>query len=91
MADTEKQEKSLVQKIVSMETMIFLVGLFILGSGIYRGEPMQYFFGGMIISGSVALHFVRKKDWKKHWEEQEAMQRRYEARRKMEQEEKNGE
>lgn len=91
MTVNEKQKKSLVQKILSMETMILLVGLFILGSGIYRGEPMQYFFGGMIISGSIVLHFVRKKDWKKHWEEQEAMQRRYEARRKMEQEEKNGE
>lgn len=90
MTDREKQEKSLVQKIVSMETMIFLVGLFILGSGIFTGEPMQYFFGGMIISGSIVLHFVRKKDWKKHWEEQEAMQRRYEARRKQEQEGKDG-
>lgn len=85
MADTEQQKKSLVQKILSMETMISLVGLFILGSGIYRSEPMQYFFGGMIISGSIALHFVRKKDWKKHWEEQETMQRRYAARLKMEQ------
>ena len=91
MADNEKQEKSLMQKILSMETMIFLVGLFILGSGIVRGEPMQYFFGGMIISGSIVLHFVRKKDWKKHWEEQEALQRRYEARRKLEQEGKDGE
>lgn len=91
MADNETQKKSLIQKIISMETMILLVGLFILGSGIYRSEPMQYFFGGMIISGSVVLHFVRKKDWKKHWEEQEAMQKRYEARRKMEQEGKNGE
>lgn len=68
-----------------METLIFLTGFFILGSGIYRGEEMQYFFGGMIICGSIALHFVRKKDWKKHWEEQEATQRRYEARRRMEQ------
>jgi len=91
MADNEKQKKSLAQKILSMETMIFLVGLFILGSGIYRSEPMQYFFGGMIISGSIALHFVRKKDWKKHWEEQEAMQKRYEARRRMEREGKDGE
>ncbi len=89
MTNNENQKKSLIQKIFSMETMIFLVGLFLLGSGFHRGEPMQYFFGGMIISGSIALHFVRKKDWKKHWEEQEAMQRRYEARRKMEQEDKD--
>lgn len=91
MAENEKQQKSLVAKIMSMETLIFLVGLFSLGSGFYRNEPMQYFWGGMIISGSIALHFVRKKDWKKHWEEQEAMQRRYEARRKQEQEDKDGE
>lgn len=91
MAENEKQQKSLIAKIISMETLIFLVGLFSLGSGFYRNEPMQYFWGGMIISGSIALHFVRKKDWKKHWEEQEAMQRRYEARRKQEQEDKNGE
>ena len=91
MADNEKQQKSLIAKIMSMETLIFLAGLFSLGSGFYRDEPMQYFWGGMIISGSIALHFVRKKDWKKHWEEQEAMQRRYEARRKLEQEGKDGE
>jgi hypothetical protein len=70
--------------------MIFLVGLFILGSGIYRSEPMQYFFGGMIISGSIALHFVRKKDWKKHWEEQEMLQKKYEARLRQEKEKKDG-
>jgi len=85
MADTEKQEKSLFQKIFAMETLLFCVGVFSLGSGFYTGEPMQYFFGGMIIFGSIALHFVRKKDWKKHWEEQEELQRRYEARRRMEQ------
>jgi len=88
--DNEKQKKSLGQQILSMETMIFLVGLFILGSGIYRGEPMQYFFGGMIISGSIALHFVRKKDWKKHWEEQERLQKNYEERLRQEKEKKDG-
>jgi hypothetical protein len=84
MADSEKNGKSLSQKIFSMETLLFCIGIYSLGSGFYTGEPMQYFFGGMIIFGSIALHFVRKKDWKKHWEEQEAMQQRYEARLKME-------
>jgi len=83
--------KSLLDRILSMETLIFLVGIMLIGSGFYTGDPMQYFFGGIIILGSIVLHFVRKKDWKKHWEEQEAMQRRYEARRKMEQEGKDGE
>jgi hypothetical protein len=69
-----------------METLILAAGLFSLGSGYYTGEPMQYFWGGMILTGAVALHFVRKKDWKKHWEEQEEMQRLMEERRKMKEE-----
>ncbi|NVO00613.1 MAG: hypothetical protein HXX17_14955 [Geobacteraceae bacterium] len=89
MTDNAKSEKTLTEKIFSMETLILLAGLFSLGSGFYTGEAIQYFWGGMIITGSVILHFVRKKDWKKHWEEQEAMQRRYEARVKMEQEAKD--
>jgi len=89
MAENEKP-KSLVDKILSMETLIFLVGLFLIGSGFYTGDPMQYFFGGMIVCGSVALHFVRKKDWKKHWEEQEAMQKYHDERRRQEKEKKNG-
>lgn len=69
-----------------METLILLAGLFSLGSGYYTGEAMQYFWGGMIICGSVALHFVRKKDWKKHWEEQAEMQRLLEERKKLKEE-----
>jgi len=91
MATTENQKKSLAQKIMSMETLLFCAGLFSLGSGFYRDEPMQYFWGGMIICGSIVLYFVRKKDWKAHWEEQEELQKRYEARRKMEQEGKDRE
>lgn len=85
-----KQQKSLLDKILSMETLIFLVGIMLIGSGVYTGEEMQYFFGGMIVCGSVVLHFVRKKDWKKHWEEQEMFQQAMQERRKREQEEKNG-
>lgn len=91
MAENEKQNKSLGQKLMSMETLLICAGLFSLGSGFYRDEPMQYFWGGMIICGSFVLHLVRKKDWQKHWEEQEAVQQRYEARRKMEQEGKDRE
>ena len=91
MPETETQKKSFINKILSMETLIFLAGIFSLCSGFYTGEPMQYFWGGMIICGSIVLHFVRRKDWKKHWEEQESLQRRYEARRKMEQEGKDRE
>jgi len=87
----DNKKQSLIQRIVSMETAISLTGLFFIGSAFYTGDQLQYFWGGMIICGSIALHFVRKKDWKKHWEEQEALQRRYEARRKIEQEDKDRE
>lgn len=73
-----------------METLIFLVGIMLISSGVYTGEAMQYFFGGMIILGSIALHFVRKKDWKKHWEEQEQLQKNYEERLRQEKENKDG-
>lgn len=91
MTDSTKVEKTLMEKIFSLETVILLAGIFSLGSGFYTGEAIQYFWGGMIIAGSFMLRLVRKKDWKKHWEEQEQLQRRYEARRKMEEENKNGE
>jgi flagellar biosynthesis component FlhA len=82
--------KSLLDRILSMETLIFLVGIMLIGSGFYTGDPMQYFFGGIIILGSIVLHFVRKKDWKKHWEEQEAMQKYHDERRRQEKEKKDG-
>jgi hypothetical protein len=81
--ESEIKNKTFVEKIMSMVTLLFLAGLFSLCSGFYTGEPMQYFWGVMIIGGSVALHFVRKKDWKKHWEEQEALKRHLDERRKM--------
>ncbi len=89
MTENEKP-KSLLDKILSMETLIFLVGIMLISSGVYTGEAMQYFFGGMIILGSIALHFVRKKDWKKHWEEQEQLQKNYEERLRQEKENKDG-
>ena len=89
MAENETP-KSLLDRILSMETLIFLVGIMLIGSGFYTGDPMQYFFGGIIILGSIVLHFVRKKDWKKHWEEQEAMQKYHDERRRQEKEKKDG-
>lgn len=69
--DKERQEISLIGRLFCLEALILLMGLFSLASGIYTGETIQLFWGGMIIVGAVILHFVRKKDWKKHWAEQE--------------------
>jgi flagellar biosynthesis component FlhA len=74
MNDKEKQEVSIIGRLFSMEALLFLMGCISLGSGFYTGEPTQYFWGVMIVGGAIVLHFVRKKDWKKHWEEQERLQ-----------------
>ncbi|GAM09772.1 hypothetical protein OR1_02053 [Geobacter sp. OR-1] len=84
MKEKETQEASLIGRIFCMEALILLMGLISLGSGFYTGESIQLFWGGMIITGAIILHFVRKKDWKSHWEEQEKMKQVYEEMRKRE-------
>ena len=90
MNEKEKQEISLIGRIFSMEALLLLMGLFSLGSGIYNSAPMQIFWGVTIACGAVLLHFVRKKDWQKHWAEQEEMKLRYEERRRQAREKKDG-
>ena len=82
MDDKAKQEISVIGRLFSIEALLLLMGLFSLGSGIYTGEPTQLFWGLIISGGAIALHFVRKKDWKKHWEEQELLKQAMEERRK---------
>lgn len=82
MAAEESNKVSLVEKVLRKEVLIFMVGLFTLGSGFYTGETMQYFWGVTILIGAVALHLVRKKDWKQHWEEQERLRQAFEERRR---------
>ncbi len=87
MTSDGNNKETLAAKLLGKETLILLVGLFTLGSGFYTGEPMQYFWGITIIIGAVALYFVRRKDWKKHWEEQELLRQALEERRKRQREE----
>jgi len=77
MDDKEKQEISLVGRLLSIEGLIIVMGLVSLGYGIVNGTMVNVFWGMIILAGAVALHFVRKKDWKAHWEEQERMQQAY--------------
>ena len=91
MNDKEKQEISVLGRLFSMEALLLLMGCISLASGFYTGEPTQYFWGGMIITGAVALHFVRKKDWKKHWEEQEREKQAYLERERRRKEQQHGE
>ena len=75
--DKEKQEISVIGRLFCIEVLLLLMGIGSLVSGVVTGQATQMFWGVMIIGGSIALHFVRKKDWKKHWEEQEELKRVY--------------
>ncbi|GLI37146.1 hypothetical protein KI811_12630 [Geobacter hydrogenophilus] len=88
MDDKEKQEISLIGRLLSMEALLILMGIASLGYGIARAQVMSIFWGVMILVGAVVLSFVRKRDWKKHWEEMEGAQRRYEARMKAQEQQK---
>lgn len=85
----EKQEISVIGRLLSIEVFLLLMGIASLVSGIVTGEAIQLFWGVMIIGGSVILYLVKKKDWKKHWEEQERLRERYQQ-KKQEGKEKNG-
>lgn len=89
MNEKEKQEISLIGRIFCMEALLIVAGLFLVGSGIYREEYMQLFWGVMIITGAIVLNLVRKKDWPKHWEEQEKRKKVYDEIERIRREEKN--
>jgi hypothetical protein len=44
---------------------------------------MVIFWACVIIPGAIILHFVRKRDWAKHWQEMEAEHKALEAREAM--------
>ncbi|HWI40791.1 MAG TPA: hypothetical protein VNX25_04830 [Verrucomicrobiae bacterium] len=85
MNQQEKKDVSFIGRLISLETFIVVAGAASLIYGFYTGAVVSVFYGVIILVGAVVLGFVRKKDWKKHWEEQERMQRihlEHEKRRK---------
>ncbi len=87
--DKEKQEISLIGRLFTVEALIILMGIVSLGYGIVNRTEINIFWGIIILAGAVALHFVRKKDWKAHWEEQERRQQAYLERKRREEEQKD--
>ena len=67
-----RQEVSLIGRIFSMEALILVMGCLSLVYGFGAGKEMSIFWGVVIIIGFFVLRMVRRKDWKKHWEEMEA-------------------
>lgn len=71
-----EHKKSFLDRLLSMETGLLLIGIASLIYGISYGETINIFWGLMIVPGVFVLHKVRKKDWKAHWQELEAEQQR---------------
>ena len=76
----ERQESSLIGRILSLEVALFLMGVASLIYGLMNHIESNIFFGILIIPGVFVLHKVKKKDWKAHWAELEEQKRRQEER-----------
>lgn len=72
----ERQETSLIGRILSLEAALLLMGAVSLVYGLINGAAINIFWGVVIIPGVFLLHKVRRKDWKAHWEALEAEQQR---------------
>ena len=62
----ERQEISLVGRILSLETMLFMMGVASLIYGIVNGVETSMLWGAVIIAAVFILMKVRRKDWQKH-------------------------
>ena len=73
--EKQRQESSLIGRILSIEALLLLMGVASLIYGIVNSAVMNIFWGVVIVPGVFLLLKIRKKDWKKHWEEMEAEQK----------------
>lgn len=68
----EKPKRSLLARIISIEGAMAAFGVYSLYAGFQRGDILHIFWGVMILGGLCILIAVRRRDWKKHWEEVDA-------------------
>ena len=76
MSDSSPPQRSLLDRILSTEGFLALAGVCLIIMGLASGAVVAVFWGALALLGLVALYFVRKKDWKAHWEEVERIQAR---------------
>jgi hypothetical protein len=74
-SEKQRQEVSLIGRILSIEMLLLVMGVASLIYGIVNGAVMNIFWGVVIVPGVFILIKVRKKDWTKHWQEMEAEHR----------------
>lgn len=86
--DKERQEISLVGRLLCLESILFLVGAASLVYGLFYREVMNIFWGVLIIPGVFILRRFKQKDWKAHWAEQDEFRRMLREREEKEKNEK---
>jgi len=72
MTNTYQRRRTPLSRIFSLEGAMAAFGLYSLGAGLWYGEAIWIFWGGIILAGLGLLTLVRRRDWQKHWEELEA-------------------
>ena len=70
---TEHSKRPLLARIISLEGAMAAFGIYSLFTGLRDGQELHIFWGAMILVGLCSLIAVRRRDWKKHWEEMEAI------------------
>jgi len=65
----QRQEVSLVGRILSMEALLFLMGVASLFYGIVKGELFNVLWGAIIIGVVLLLMKLRRKDLNRHRED----------------------
>jgi hypothetical protein len=82
--EKQRQEVSLIGRILSIEMLLLVMGVASLIYGIVNDQVMNIFWGIVIVPGVFILIKVRKKDWTRHWQEMEAEHKAREGARKAE-------
>lgn len=68
MNERPRHRKPLIARLLSLEGVMAVFGLFSLGSGLLQEKLMSVFWGVVILAGLGILVVVRRHDWKQHWE-----------------------
>ena len=73
MNTTDRPRRPLLARLISLEGAMAAFGIYSLSTGLWHGEEIWIFWGIMILTGLCLLALVRRRDWKKHWEEMDAI------------------
>jgi len=74
MPNSSPPKRSLLDRIFCTESLLALLGVCLVVMGLGTGFLPGIFFGSVALVGLTALYFIRKKDWKAHWESMERLQ-----------------